>query len=79
MTRVSRRSAWTATRSPRRTFRRTTYGGFLVEFAGQFVVDQHLLDAGEAGAWAGEQRALAERGDFYFACIQFCFAAKRPR
>ena len=25
--------------------------------------------------WADEQRALAERGDFYFACIQFCFAA----
>ncbi len=29
-------------------------------------------------AWADEQRALAERGEFYFACIQFCFAATAP-
>ncbi len=56
-----------------------TYGGFLVSFAEQFVVDQRLVDAADAGAWADEQRALAERGDFYFACIQFCFAASRPR
>ena len=32
-----------------------------------------------AKAWADEQRSLAERGRFYFACIQFCFAATRPR
>ena len=56
-----------------------TYGGFLVAFAEQFVVDQQLVDAGDAKAWADEQRSLAERGQFYFACIQFCFAAKRPR
>ena len=56
-----------------------TYGGFLVDFAEQFVADQRLVEAGEAAAWADEQRALGERGDFYFACIQFCFAAQRPR
>ena len=56
-----------------------TYGGFLVAFVEQFVVDQRLVDAGDAKAWADEQRALAERGEFYFACIQFCFAARRPR
>jgi arsenite methyltransferase len=55
-----------------------TYGGFLVDFAGRFVVDQRLVEAGEAGAWADEQRALAECGDFYFTCAQFCFAAQRP-
>jgi arsenite methyltransferase len=56
-----------------------TYGGFLVDFAEQFVVSQQLVDPEDARAWGHEQRALAERGDFYFACIQFCFAAARPR
>ena len=56
-----------------------TYGGFLVEFAEQFVTNQRLVEAREAAAWADEQRALGEHGDFYFACIQFCFAAQRPR
>ena len=37
-----------------------TYGGFLVEFAGQFVVDQHLVDAGEA-ARVGGRAARAGR------------------
>ena len=50
-----------------------TYGGFLVPFVEQFV------GTPEARAWADEQRALAERGEFYFACIQFCFAATAPR
>jgi arsenite methyltransferase len=56
-----------------------TYGGFLVDFVGGFVVAQKLVDADDAKAWTDEQRALAERGEFYFACIQFCFAATRPR
>lgn len=55
-----------------------TYGGFLVKFVEQFVVDQELLDADDAKAWADEQRELAAGGEFYFACIQFCFACRRP-
>jgi hypothetical protein len=31
----------------------------------------------EATAWAAEQRELGRRGEFYFACIQFCFSAVR--
>ncbi len=56
-----------------------TYGGWLADFVEQFVVSQRLVDPEDAKAWGQEQRALAERGDFYFACIQFCFAAARPR
>ncbi|HEU0024445.1 MAG TPA: methyltransferase domain-containing protein [Thermoleophilaceae bacterium] len=55
-----------------------TYGGFLVEFAEEFVVKQGLLEEAEARAWADEQRELEARGDFYFACIQFCFRGSRP-
>ena len=56
-----------------------TYGGFLVGFVEPFVVSQGLLDAEDAKAWGDEQRALGKRGDFYFACVQFCFTAVRPR
>jgi len=54
------------------------YGGFLTQFIEQFVVEGELVDADEAKAWADEQRELGERGEFYFACIQFCFSATRP-
>jgi SAM-dependent methyltransferase len=49
----------------------STYGGFLVGFIEQFVGNE------EATAWADEQRQLADEGAFYFACLQFCFTARR--
>jgi arsenite methyltransferase len=55
-----------------------TYGGFLVPFIEQFVVEQDLLDEREAKAWGDEQRELGERGEFFCACIQFCFTATKP-
>jgi hypothetical protein len=46
----------------------------------QFVVGRDGITADEAKAWGDEARALGERGEFFFACIQFCFAAVRgPR
>lgn len=55
-----------------------TYGGFLVPFIARFVGGRDGISEDEANAWAAEQRALAQRGEFFFACIQFCFAATRP-
>ena len=37
-----------------------------------------FVGTAEAGEWAQEQRELADRGESYFACIQFCFTATRP-
>jgi arsenite methyltransferase len=54
-----------------------TYGGFLVGFVEQFVIDREALPEAEARAWADEQRELADRGEFYFAVIQFLFSAVR--
>ncbi len=54
-----------------------TYGGFLVPFVEQFVIDREALPEDEARAWADEQRELADRGEFYFAVIQFLFSASR--
>ena len=36
------------------------------------------LPAEEVEVWAAEQRELSERGDFFFACTQCCFAATKP-
>lgn len=54
-----------------------TYGGFLVPFIAQFVVGRDGISEDEANAWEAEQRELAQRGEFFFACIQFCFTATR--
>ena len=54
-----------------------TYGGFLVPFIAQFVVGRDGISEDEANAWEAEQRELARRDEFYFACIQFCFTATR--
>lgn len=55
-----------------------TYGGYLVSFIQQFVVEAGTADEDEAEAWAAEQRALAARGEFYLAVVQVCFTATKP-
>ena len=43
------------------------------------VIEKYLAPRGEeAQAWAGEQRELGARGEFFFACIQFGFSGTRP-
>jgi arsenite methyltransferase len=43
-----------------------------------YLVGSGLIAEDEAHAWADEQRALGERGEYYVACVQFCFSATRP-
>jgi SAM-dependent methyltransferase len=52
-----------------------TYGGATLP-----VIERYVRQRGSADvdAWADEQRALGERGEFYFACMQFCFSGVRP-
>jgi SAM-dependent methyltransferase len=54
---------------------RDAYGGAIFPLIEQFVVDQIGADA--TSAWAAEQRQLGERGEFFWACIQFCFTATK--
>ena len=51
-----------------------TYGGAALPVIERYVRQQGSSDV---DAWAEEQRALGERGQFYFACMQFCFSAVR--
>ena len=73
-----RTSASTATRLRPPSSTADTYGGFLVPFIARFVVGRDRMSEDEAGAWEREQRELARRGEFFFACIQCCFTATRP-
>jgi arsenite methyltransferase len=54
------------------------YGGFLVPFVEQFVLDREAVSEDEAHAWADEQRELDTRGEFYFSVTQFLFTGTRP-
>lgn len=56
-----------------------SYGAALVPFIGAFVAGRNGLDDEAAQSWVAEQRALGERGEFYFASTQFCFSARKPR
>jgi arsenite methyltransferase len=52
-----------------------SYGGAALPVIERYVAGQGSEDV---EAWADEQRALGERGEFYFACMQFCFSGIRP-
>ena len=55
-----------------------TYGAATLSIVRSFVPGHNGVSEGEAGAWAAEQRELAETGEFYFACLQACFTGVRP-
>jgi arsenite methyltransferase len=55
------------------------YGVASIPVIERYVAGRDEVGGAEASAWAAEQRELGERGEFFFACIQFCFTATRPR
>jgi arsenite methyltransferase len=54
-----------------------TYVGGLLPLVAQFVTAAGVIPEDEAVAWAAEQSDLDARGEFFFACVQFCFTAVR--
>ena len=55
-----------------------TYGGAFTPLIVQYAVEQGSMDAADAAEWKAEQDQLATRDEFYFACIQLCFGARKP-
>ena len=53
------------------------YAGLVFEFVERYVRGTTHVDPAAVDAWAAEQHALHERGEFFFTCTQFCFCAKR--
>jgi arsenite methyltransferase len=54
------------------------YGSALLPLMTDYLATVDGFGPAEAEAWADEQRLLAERGEFYFACTQFRFSGTRP-
>ena len=55
-----------------------TYGGAFTPLIVQYAVEQGGMNADGAAEWKAEQDQLAARDEFYFACIQLCFGARKP-
>jgi arsenite methyltransferase len=53
------------------------YGAAIMPLIEDYVAGRDGVSQQEASAWAAEQRELGERGEFFFACVQFCFSATR--
>src|SRR5262249_41060289 len=53
------------------------YGAALLPVVRNFVAGRGEVTKQQADAWAVEQRDLGNRGEYFFACIQFCFTATR--
>jgi arsenite methyltransferase len=53
------------------------YGSAIMPLMHDYVSGLDEVGPDEAHAWAAEQHDLNERGEFYFACIQFGFAGTR--
>jgi arsenite methyltransferase len=54
------------------------YGVAAIPVIEKYVAGHEAIGPDEAREWAQQQRALGRRGEFFFACIQFCFTAVRP-
>ena len=55
-----------------------TYGVALIPVIKSFIAGHGEVTEQEAEAWATEQHELGARGQYFFACTQFCFTATRP-
>ena len=55
------------------------YGVSLLPVMAEYVAGQEGIGEQEAAGWYSELQELGERGEFFFACIQFCFTARRLR
>lgn len=60
-------------------FSQDSYGVLILPAIADYVSGKEGITKEQAQAWATEQRELGEHGKFFFACIQFCFTAKRPQ
>jgi arsenite methyltransferase len=56
-----------------------TQAGAVLPLIANFVPGHQGVTEDEAKAWAADQHALAERGELFFSCTQFCFSATKKQ
>jgi SAM-dependent methyltransferase len=55
-----------------------TYGAAIIPIMANYVTSNRLIDETAVKAWVDDQRSLSEKGEFYFAGVQFCFSGVKP-
>ena len=55
-----------------------TYGGAIIPIIASYVTGNRLVDENAVKAWVDDLRSLSDKGEFYFAGIQFCFSGVKP-
>lgn len=55
-----------------------TYGAAIIPIIASYVTVNGLVDKSVVQAWVDDQRSLSEKGEFYFAGVQFCFSGVKP-
>lgn len=55
-----------------------SFAATVIQFIARFVAGRCGLTSDDVAAWLADQHQLDERGEFFFACIQCCFTARRP-
>jgi SAM-dependent methyltransferase len=55
-----------------------TYGAAIIPLIASYVTSNGLIDDNAVKTWVDDQRSLSEKGEFYFAGVQFCFSAVKP-
>ena len=55
-----------------------TYGGAIMPIITSYVTSNDLVDSDRVQEWLRDQDRLSDRGEFFFAGVQFCFAANKP-
>jgi arsenite methyltransferase len=55
-----------------------SYGTAIMPLIVGYVSERQDLAAGDVEGWVADQRHLGQRGEFFVACVQFCFTATRP-
>jgi ubiquinone/menaquinone biosynthesis C-methylase UbiE len=54
-----------------------SYGCAVMPSIARYAAGREGITEEQAQSWASEQHELGEAGEFFFACIQFCFRATR--
>jgi SAM-dependent methyltransferase len=56
-----------------------TYGGANLPLIEDYIAGRQGISEAEAASWAGEQRELGARGEFFFSVTQFSFTARKAQ
>jgi SAM-dependent methyltransferase len=54
-----------------------TYAGAIIPLIEDYLAGREGVTTEEATDWSSEQRELGARGEFFLACMQFCFSGVR--